>query len=100
MVKTVKKLNKASKVYVVTLAVKNGPFETKDAAEQARVALYNRGVPISALSKTSKGFSFVSKLGYRCANTDLKNKLISRLNAKARASKISKTMYRITTRKA
>lgn len=84
--------------YAVTLAVKNGPFETKTEAGKSASFLKSKGIKVDPVIKTAKGYVFTSKVSYGMANASIREKVVSTLKSHAKTSGLKQGTYRITTK--
>jgi hypothetical protein len=94
-----KKIASTNKQHVVTLTVKNGPFKTKDHANQAKTTLHERGIATGSITKTAKGYCFASRLGYRVPSLTIRDKVVSKLKSHASAAGLPKKAFSVTTRR-
>lgn len=90
--------NEGGVKYAVTLAVKNGPFETKSEAEKSARFLKAKGIKVDAVTKTAKGYVFTSKVSYGMANASVRGKVVSTLKSHAKTSGLKPGTYNITTK--
>lgn len=93
-----KNTGNSKKAYIVTVTVKNGPFTSQTAAGQSKNVLTSRGISTSSAKKTAKGYFFTSKVKYRCASASIREKLINQVYSFAKASGISPSSIKITSK--
>lgn len=91
--------NEGGAKYAVTLAVKNGPFETKTEAGKSASFLKSKGIKVDPVIKTAKGYVFTSKVSYGMAAASVREKVVSTLKSHAKTSGLNPGTYKITTKR-
>lgn len=86
----------SKKQYRVVMTVKVGPFVSKSAASTVASQVAKKGIAVQNITKAGKGYSFTTKVGYKCASAAVKKQVIAKLRAYAKQSGLSASAYKIT----